>query len=603
VAVTKILTRKGRLDIGINYVLNGDKTEERVLTTHLNCDPGREFRQMLDTKRAVGKEDGVQYYHIIQSFKPGEVTPEQALEIATEFAKEHLPGYETVIGVHVDKEHIHAHLVFNSVNADTGEKYHSNAKSYYRQIRAISDRLCREHGLSVLIQGEPSQAVSYIEWLRRSRGQPTFRSMLEEDLRSAMADANDLGHFFLLMEHMGYEISHGNRLGFRLRGQERFMIPGRKNALFTEDGIRATIQGNLAAIEVGRRPAVLPRPQYRPYQKHPKYTGFLALYVHYLYLLGKTGKRQYPPRMTPQLRQEVMRFEQYREQFSFLRDNNITTQADMATFTARTEEMLANLMKQRTVLNVRKKRHRALYTALADVSPLDLLFQAIEQVRPDSVAVRQYKVFKMAAGKTSKSILVSTAVRLAPFNLPQIKAITDHDDMDLYTLGEKKVALYAVIPDNDTTFNFLVSLLYAQAFQALYYSADQIHHGALPRHVHFVLDEFAAMPLPGFTRELATMRSRNISASTIIQNMAQIKELYKDSWETIPGNSDTILYLGGNEASTHRYISEALGKATIDTRTHGQTKGRSGSYSTNFQMSGRDMPYLLVKSSAALNLT
>ena len=223
------------------------------------------------------------------------------------------------------------------------------------------------------------------------------------------------------------------------------------------------------------------------------------------------------------------------------------------------------------------------------VSPLDLLFQAIEQDRPDSVAVRQYKVFKMAAGKTSKSILVSTAVRLAPFNLPQIKAITDHDDMDLYTLGEKKVALYAVIPDNDTTFNFLVSLLYAQAFQTLYYSADQTHHGALPRHVHFVLDEFAAMPLPGFTRELATMRSRNISASTIIQNMAQIKELYKDSWETIPGNSDTILYLGGNEASTHKYISEALGKATIDTRTHGQTKGRSGSYSTNFQMSGRDM--------------
>ena len=160
------------------------------------------------------------------------------------------------------------------------------------------------------------------------------------------------------------------------------------------------------------------------------------------------------------------------------------------------------------------------------ISPLDLLFQAIEQDRPDSVAVRQYKVFKMAAGKTSKSILVSTAVRLAPFNLPQIKAITDHDDMDLYTLGEKKCALYAVIPDNDTSFNFLVSLLYAQAFQALYYSADQIHHGALSRHVHFVLDEFAAMPLPGFTRELATMRSRNISASTIIQNMAQIKELY-----------------------------------------------------------------------------
>ena len=223
------------------------------------------------------------------------------------------------------------------------------------------------------------------------------------------------------------------------------------------------------------------------------------------------------------------------------------------------------------------------------VSPLDLLFESIERRKPDSVAVRQYKVFKLAAGKTAKSILVSTAVRLAPFNLLQIQALTDHDDMDLYTLGEKKVALYAVIPDNDNTFNFLVSLLYAQAFQALYYSADQIHHGPLPRHVRFVLDEFAAMPLPGFTRELATMRSRSISASVIIQNMAQIKELYKDSWETIPGNCDTILYLGGNESSTHKYVSEMLGKATIDTKTHGQTKGKSGSYSTNFQMSGREL--------------
>ncbi|MCI8526398.1 MAG: type IV secretory system conjugative DNA transfer family protein [Oscillospiraceae bacterium] len=223
------------------------------------------------------------------------------------------------------------------------------------------------------------------------------------------------------------------------------------------------------------------------------------------------------------------------------------------------------------------------------ISPLDLLFQAMEREDRNSVAARQYRVFKMAAGKTSKSILVSAAVRLAPFNLPQLKAITDHDEMDLYTLGERKCALYAVIPDNDQSFNFLVSLLYAQAFQALYYSADQIHHGALPCHVHFVLDEFAAMPLPGFTRELATMRSRNISASTIIQNIAQIKELYRDSWETIPGNSDTILFLGGNEAGTHKFISEALGKSTIQTKTHGQTKGRSGSWSTNFQISGREL--------------
>ena len=227
-----------------------------------------------------------------------------------------------------------------------------------------------DHGRSRQIRGAGAGGAPPVPPGPARARQPTFRSMLEEDLRTAIADANDLGHFFLLMEHMGYEISHGNRLGFRLRGQERFMIPGRKNPLFTEDGIRAAIQGNLAAIEAGRRPAVQLRPQYRPYQKYPRYTGFLALYVHYLYLLGKIGKRQYPPRMTPQLWQEVMRFEQYREQFAFLRDNGITTRTDMAAFTARTEETLANLMKQRTVLNVRRKRRRALYTALADAEAL-----------------------------------------------------------------------------------------------------------------------------------------------------------------------------------------------------------------------------------------
>ena len=223
------------------------------------------------------------------------------------------------------------------------------------------------------------------------------------------------------------------------------------------------------------------------------------------------------------------------------------------------------------------------------MNAVDYMFAGLEKRKPDCFAVKQYKKYKLASGKTAKSILISAAVRLAPFNLPQIKAITDHDDMDLYTLGEKKCALYAVIPDNDTTFNFLVSLLYSQIFQTLYYCADQLHHGALPCHVHFILDEAPSVNLPGLPRELATMRSRNISCSTIIQNMAQIKELYKDSWETIPGNSDTLLYLGGNEASTHKYISEALGKSTIDTKTHGQTKGRSGSYSTNFQMSGREL--------------
>lgn len=389
-AVTKVLARKGRLDVGIHYVLNGDKTNEQILTAYLNCDPGHACRQMLDTKRAMGKTDGVQYYHIIQSFKPGEVTPELALEIAREFAAEHLPGYQAVIGVHVDKEHIHAHTIFNSVNADTGEKYHSNARSYYSQIRAISDRLCREHGLSVIMEGKADKAVSYIEWLRQSRGQPTFRAMLEADLREAIEDANDIGHFFLIMEHKGYEIKHGSRLGFRLRGQprpsgtglgrpggkvpgqERFMIPGRKDPLFTEDGIRAAIGGNLDAIAAGTRPAIIYLPRYQPYRRrHPqKYTGFMALYVHYLYLLGKAGQRQYPPRMTPHLRREIMKFEQYKEQFAFLREHAISSAEGLQSVRTRAEETLAGLIKQRTILNVRKKKRRALYDALSDTAAL-----------------------------------------------------------------------------------------------------------------------------------------------------------------------------------------------------------------------------------------
>lgn len=203
------------------------------------------------------------------------------------------------------------------------------------------------------------------------RGSPPSAPWLEADLRTAIQDANDLGHFFLLMEHMGYEIHHGGRLGFRLRGQDRFQYPGRRDPLFTEEGIRAAIRGNLAEIEAGRRPAVIARPRYQPYQKHPKYSGLLALYVHYLYLLGKIKKRGVPaPGMTPRLRREVMRFERYREQFAFLRENGITDEAEMERFQTRTEETLAKLTKQRTILHVRKRRRQDLYTALADVEAL-----------------------------------------------------------------------------------------------------------------------------------------------------------------------------------------------------------------------------------------
>jgi type IV secretion system protein VirD4 len=223
-------------------------------------------------------------------------------------------------------------------------------------------------------------------------------------------------------------------------------------------------------------------------------------------------------------------------------------------------------------------------------SPLDVLFERLEMRDPESIAVKQYHIYKQAAGKTAKSILVSVGVRLAAFNLRQIAGLTCHDELDLASIGEKKVALFCCIPDADTSLNYLVGMIYTQLFQTLYYVADRKYGGRLPVHVHCLMDEFPNVALPNdFQKILATMRSRSISCSIIIQNMSQLKALYKDEWESLVGNCDEFLYLGGNEKETHKYVSELLGKETIDTNTYGQTKGRSGSYSTNFQHSGREL--------------
>lgn len=223
-------------------------------------------------------------------------------------------------------------------------------------------------------------------------------------------------------------------------------------------------------------------------------------------------------------------------------------------------------------------------------SPLDILFDRLEMRDPDSIAVKQYHIYKQAAGKTAKSILISVGVRLAAFNLPQIAKLTNTDELDLSSMGERKVALFCCIPDADTSLNYLVGMIYSQLFQTLYYMADRVHGGALPVPVNCIMDEFPNVSLPNeFEKILATCRSRSIYCSIIIQNMSQLKALFKDSWESLVGNCDEFLYLGGNEKETHKYVSELLGKETIDTNTYGQTKEKSGSYSTNFQQSGREL--------------
>ena len=224
------------------------------------------------------------------------------------------------------------------------------------------------------------------------------------------------------------------------------------------------------------------------------------------------------------------------------------------------------------------------------ISPLDRLFNDLQREKPNSLAVKQYNIYKQAAGKTAKSILISVGVRLAAFNLESIASITSTDELELEKVGERKTAIFDVIPDNDSTFNFLVGMLYTQLFQTLYYQADIVHGGELPVPVHFLMDEFANVALPDeFDKLLSTMRSRQIFVSIIIQNLAQIKALYKDAWESIVGNCDELYYLGGNEQSTHKFISEYLGKETLDTNTYGKSSGKSGSYSTNYQQVGREL--------------
>ena len=224
-------------------------------------------------------------------------------------------------------------------------------------------------------------------------------------------------------------------------------------------------------------------------------------------------------------------------------------------------------------------------------SPLDELFERLEMRNPDHIAVKYYKDYHSGSAKTLKSIQITLAARLEKFNLSSLAALTATDELDLPSLGEKKVALFALIPDNDTSFNFLVSILYTQIFQQLFYLADHKYGGSLPVPVHFLMDEFSNVSLPDdFSKILAVMRSRSVFVSIILQNIAALKALFEKEWESILGNCDEFLYLGGNETSTHKLISESyLGKATIDTNTYGKSSGRNGNYSTNYQISGREL--------------
>ena len=235
---------------------------------------------------------------------------------------------------------------------------------------------------------------------------------------------------------------------------------------------------------------------------------------------------------------------------------------------------------------------------------VDELFEELEAENPEHFAVRQYKKYKLAAGKTAKSILISCGARLAPFDIAELRELTSYDEMELDMLGDQRTAMFVIISDTDDTFNFIVAIMYTQLFNLLCDRADDVHGGRLPYHVRLLLDEFANIgQIPKFDKLIATIRSREISASIILQSQSQLKTIYKDAAETISGNCDTMLFLGGKESTTLKEISETLGKETIDLYNTSDTRGQSRSYGLNYQKTGKDMPYLFVKSSVALNLS
>lgn len=223
-------------------------------------------------------------------------------------------------------------------------------------------------------------------------------------------------------------------------------------------------------------------------------------------------------------------------------------------------------------------------------SPLDILFEELKQENPNHFAVKQYDIFKFAAGKTAKSILISVGVRLAPFNINQIIDLVSKDTLELELLGDRKTALFVIIPDSDVTLNFMPAIMFQQLFDVLFFRADHKYKGSLPFDVSFILDEFANTgQIPNFEVYISTMRSRKINVNIILQNLAQLKSLYKNSWETIIGNCDSLLFLGGKENSTLKYISEMIGKTTIDYRAISETRGTNGSYSISNQLIARDL--------------
>ncbi len=391
-AITKILSKRMRLDKLIRYVQNPDKTDDAVFTYCQYCDPRDAAKQMQATKERYDKTDGIQAFHIIQSFSPGEITPELAHELGIRFIKEHLSDYEVVLGTHVDKEHIHNHITMNSVSFKTGKKYHSTAQSYYQQIRKISDRLCKEYGLSVVMETS-GKGITYAEWKLHEAGLLTLRELFDQDVEECLSLAMNLGGFYALMEDHGYTVKHhGSYPSFVPDGYSHPYRIKRNGKSWTERDIESFIDQAMSdpTFEV-----IMPKVQ-KAFVPYGKQRGFRALYVSWMYVLGiiGQGKRTQYPKVNYK---ELKRFEQYKAQAAFLDRNKIDTREQLQAKIIELNETVETLNKSRIIWNSKKKRCRGLYSALSTAEHLadvpDLYTQGVVGIEKD------YKRYLDAARK------------------------------------------------------------------------------------------------------------------------------------------------------------------------------------------------------------
>lgn len=387
-AITKIIVIKSRLDKRVNYALNEDKTalnnvleyamddnkiqgEQRLYESAVNCDKETAFQDMMQTKKHFGKTDKVQGYHIIQSFKPDEATPEIAHQIGVEFAKRCFDKYESVVGTHLDKNHLHNHIVVNSVSFIDGRKYRNNFKDYYRDIRGTSDELCRAYGLSIIKEHEQKKSISYVEWLARNKGKISWQTIIRSDIDDCIKQAFNFGNFIMLMEHKGYEVKQGKYISLKPFGRDHFSRGYKLGNEYSFTNIRNRIEGkNLTLDFKDFENHMQKKREFKPYPK-VKPGSFKALCIHYMYLLGQVKKNHAPDRETNILKEDLIKFEKMTQTFNFVHERNLETIEQVINYKEHCYENINHLKTIKSELQAEKEEYNPAFNALRKIKLLE----------------------------------------------------------------------------------------------------------------------------------------------------------------------------------------------------------------------------------------